>query len=348
MNRFRILIIAPFFPYPPTDGGKICIYSFIDYLRTYHEFHLLVPIRTYEELNQLEQLKSKWSDVTFHIVNETPPPKFTSKINKLLPVYGIKQSVDVLKRFKHNLKGKERNQYDFYRNSSNIFPFNPYNVEFVNILEGIFSSFHFDIIQTELTPVLNLVHLIPSTSKKVFVQIESRESVLKDYGESNSIDKTYADYITTSAAFLEYNYMSLYDAVFTLNENDQRTISGKCPSTKVYVSPFGLLADQFGSSAIPTRVQRLIFVGSENHFPNYDGLKWFLTDVVPHLKDRVDLIVTGNWQLSTKKEFKDLYRSILFTGFADDLSHYFSNSISIVPIRLGGGGNEVKGIAFNG
>jgi glycosyltransferase involved in cell wall biosynthesis len=84
-------------------------------------------------------------------------------------------------------------------------------------------------------------------------------------------------------------------------------------------------------------------MGGENHFPNYDGLKWFLTDVSPLFGAALPkLYVTGNWQDTTKNEFRKLYINIQFTGFVEDLLPYLTNSISIVPIRMGGGGMRTK------
>ena len=138
--------------------------------------------------------------------------------------------------------------------------------------------------------------------------------------------------------------MSLYDVVFALNENDRQTINVRCPNVKVFTSPFAVTDNQVNKIDIGSfRPLHLVFMGGENHFPNYDGLKWFLREVIPLLKmDLPNLYVTGNWKDETISEFSKYYHKIRFTGFVADLAPYLSNSISIVPIRIGGGGIRTK------
>jgi glycosyltransferase involved in cell wall biosynthesis len=346
MKRFKILVIPPFFPFPANDGGKICIFGFIDYLRKYHDFHLFVPIRTQDELDRLGLLKKMWNNVTIHVVEELPRPSQFSKAKQFLKKQPIIWLVDFIRSAKSRFRKKKKaiDPYQFYQNTKNTFPFFPFGVSYVNELTSILSANHFDIVQTELTPMLNLIHLFPRTAKRVFVHIESREDVLNDYGRFNSIDKPYADYITSSAAFCEYGYMSLYDAVFALNDHDKELIKLRCPGLKVFTSPFAILESQI--TRVDTnsyKAQRLIFIGGDNHFPNHDGLRWFLTDVIPQFKiDLPDLFVTGQWKKSTQNEFSKYYPKIHFTGFVDDLRPYLENSIAIVPIRIGGGGIRTK------
>ncbi len=138
--------------------------------------------------------------------------------------------------------------------------------------------------------------------------------------------------------------MSLYNAVFALNENDRQTINVRCPNVKVFTSPFAVTDNQVHKIDIGSfRPLHLVFMGGENHFPNYDGLEWFLREVIPLLKmDLPNLYVTGNWKDETISEFSKYYHKIIFTGFVADLAPYLSNSISIVPIRIGGGGIRTK------
>jgi glycosyltransferase involved in cell wall biosynthesis len=345
MRRFKILVITPFFPFPANDGGKICVFGFIDYLRKYHEFHLFTPIRTSDELIQLGRLKEVWTDVVIHTVDEIPSKNRSSKLKYFIKKLPIAQVLDLYREIKLRLKKKQNTDpYKFYQSTKNTFPFAPFEAKYVNKLAALLSSTQFDIAQTELTPMLNLVHLFPRDVKKIFVHIESKEDVLNDYGRFNSIDKSFADYVTSNAAFCEYSYMSLYDAVFALNDHDNKMISARCPALKVFTSPFAVLESQVTRVDLDSyKPQRLIFIGGENHFPNYDGLRWFLTDVINYIKiDLPDLYVTGNWQKSTQNEFSKYYSKIHFTGFVENLAPYLENSISVVPIRIGGGGMRTK------
>ena len=97
------------------------------------------------------------------------------------------------------------------------------------------------------------------------------------------------------------------------------------------------------SSKIPesTREDTLVFIGSPQHTPNPDGLRWFLEDCWPIIHDQarsVKLQVIGAWEDS------DIYReshvAVEFVGQLDEekVGYVMSKSlIGISPLRFGAG-----------
>jgi glycosyltransferase involved in cell wall biosynthesis len=178
------------------------------------------------------------------------------------------------------------------------------------------------------------------------VQIEGRSDVIYDYGISNNIDPDYVQYVAGNTKFIEYAFMKQYDAIFALSEADKINIQQNVTSkTKVYTSPFGILdADINDLDVDSLKFENLIFMGGEGHHPNADALSWFLTDIINKFTIRPfnKLYVTGEWSEKTINKYKQLYDCVDFVGFVDDLTPYLKNSISIVPIRIGGGGIRTK------
>jgi glycosyltransferase involved in cell wall biosynthesis len=345
MKRLKILIIPPFIPYPPDDGGKICIFGFIDYLRHNHEFHVFMELRNKCDRNSVEELARKWPEVFLHTIDNISTPKTSFWIKHTLKAFLIK-CLKLAKIYIWRVKSDiQLDPYHLYGDLRKITPFVPFGLKYIKSLSQLLLDQRFDIIQTELTPMLNLIHLFPNCSKKIFVQIESRESLLEDFGRANKIEDCFSKYISKNAGFLEYSYMKLFDAVFALNEKDKDMIQQNVPMVRVFNSPFSILDSQINKIDIGSYTPRhLIFIGGESHFPNYDGVKWFLSDIIGRVDSRYSPIiyVTGLWSKATMKEFKKEYDKIFFTGFVDDLTKYLKDSICIVPIRLGGGGIRAK------
>jgi glycosyltransferase involved in cell wall biosynthesis len=340
-----ILVIPEIIPFPPHDGGKLCIFGLIDYLRKFHRIHILLLSHNLQDKNDIQSLIAEWPDVIIDFVDlyrEERALSVTSKTIKL-----IKNSII---NFYHVLRTSNNNYnsgIDYSRyNAAHSTPFYPHSEIFIKKLTAILAEKKFDIIQTELVRTLNLVNLFPDDAKKIFVQIEGRGDVLYDYGMSNGFNHEYINHVAGNAAFLEYAYMRQYDAILALNESDELKIRQNVPSTvKVYTSPFGILDADIKKTDIDSfEAENLIFIGSENHYPNVDALNWFLTDIVAEIKNRPfkKLYVTGSWSEKTIERYRKLLDCIDFIGFVDDLTPYLKNSVSIVPIRIGGGGIRTK------
>jgi glycosyltransferase involved in cell wall biosynthesis len=342
----NILIIPGMTPYPPNDGGKLCIFCLIDYLRKYNKIQLLLLVYERNDIINIDRLKKLWPDVVIHYVDAIPNDDLINKKQQTLRV--VKNRLRQL--YKLIMAEKGNNSSDPYRKyePSRTMPFFPQPLSFIEKLESIIASNNFDIIQVETIDFINLVNIFPAEVKKVFVQLEGRADILYDYGVSHNLSRTYVKYIVGNASFMEHAYMSQYDAVLALCEPDsikiQKLVS---PGVKVYTSPFGLLDKDLDATKLDIDnyiPENLIFIGGEGHYPNLDGLTWFVTDVVKEFKTKPfnKIYVSGNWSEGTRNNLKQFNSSLEFIGFVDDLTPYLKNSISIVPIRIGGGGIRTK------
>jgi len=342
-RRLTILVIPGLMPFPPNDGGKLCVYGFIDYLRRYHNIHLLLMADSEGDKNYIEQLQSYWPEVSISHVDLFQRQVMPSNKTKFISI-----AKKFLKAFINLFQARQvpapENVYNWYQVNRTT-PFYPHHVSFIQKLESILSNTQFDIIQTELTWMLNLVNFLPVNSKKVFVQIENKSDVLYDYGISNDIHRGYLEYVVKNTEFLEYSYMAKYDAVFVLNESDRKRVQENLPDVMVYNSPYGILDRDIKKPDFGEYVsENLIFMGGENHYPNVDALEWFLSDIIPLFENRPfrKLLITGSWTDKTKERLSAMDKSVVFIGFVEDLDPYLKNSVSIVPIRIGGGGIRTK------
>jgi glycosyltransferase involved in cell wall biosynthesis len=86
----------------------------------------------------------------------------------------------------------------------------------------------------------------------------------------------------------------------------------------------------------------ILFIGSFIHKPNIDSLMWFVKNIFPLVKNRIEgikLIVVGS---NPTAEVLDLgTNDVVVKGYVPDASPYFENArIMVAPLRYGAG---VKG-----
>jgi len=329
-KSLSILIIPGLFPFPPDAGGKICVFAFIDSLRHQHNIHLFLSVYDETQKQLVELYKKKLSNVTIHTIEV-----IASKKTKLK---------NQLKKFVSHFFLREFQTYSDIDDVGFTSTVTLHSKAFVIALSELISKVKFDIIQTEYISMLNIVNIIPQNIKKIYVEIESRHAVLYDYGKAKNIDPVYIRYIYENAKNIELTYMKKYDAVFTLNDEDNIYLTKQLPGVKIFTSPFPVLdEDRMGPDGF-NNIDKLVFVGGEGHEPNHDAVLWLAKNILPevNLKHNLKLYVTGYWSPKTIKQVKALNNNIEFTGFINNISDFLRSGISVIPIRIGGGGLRTK------
>jgi glycosyltransferase involved in cell wall biosynthesis len=91
----------------------------------------------------------------------------------------------------------------------------------------------------------------------------------------------------------------------------------------------------------PKSTSVILFVGSFNHTPNYDGIEWFSREVLPDLRATAgksfEVQVVGGGMSPEKQEFLES-QGIRVLGWVQDLAPiYESADVVIAPIRYGAG-----------
>ena len=84
---------------------------------------------------------------------------------------------------------------------------------------------------------------------------------------------------------------------------------------------------------------KLFFLGGDEHFPNKEGITWFLDNCWAKLNVEnpgLTLHIIGNWSDESKTKYSN-HKNIIFLGFVDSLTDVLKDGIFIVPIRIGSG-----------
>ena len=352
-KKLDILILTPFSPYPPNDGGKICIFGFIDYLRKYHNFTCLIPAYTNTEYEQLAILKQEWPEVKIYIADLIDKTQFITnqeeKKRNLIRRFAsrIKKIIkkQIFRQDEVQKVSTKREAVDMLKRHDFCSPFGPIEKEYIAVLTTLLKESKFDIIQVELTRYLNLVKTLPSSSKIIFEQLESRHEILRDYLAIRGDDPNFSKYVVETCEDIENFLIGKYDAVLALNEEDGEYLKRKIPNLKVFISPFGVLEKDINRLLVNSVPVKIVFSGNGYHYPNYDALNWYLAEMhtLVYEKTKLKLYVTGNWPEDIRTLLKETYpETTEYAGYVENYSCFLENSIMIVPVRLGGGGLRAK------
>lgn len=344
----KILIWLPYIPYPLDSGGNKAIYSMIDHFRKDHDISIGLNIRSNgikahpkaRKLNLVNQLKQLWPEVTFYLYEgqdeyeETAYPQslfckalhflqhsFARKYKRAYHKWALRHKDGDLPRAKSLLNDQ-------------MMQYNPGFLRFVKDISGK----GFDVIQAEMYEFLFLGYLFPKNAKRVFihhelrfVRLQNEMALFREKGGNDLLA-----YEQSKAA--ELAALRAYDYVVTLTEYDRKILSRYLNPEKIIISPAAIM--QSGECYEFRECTDFVFVGSGEHEPNVDGLRWFADEVLPVLRKNdivIKLYIVGIWNEKQCQQYRNGYPEIIFTGFIDDLSLFLNGKISIVPIRMGSG-----------
>ncbi len=321
-----ILLLTVVFPYPVNDGGRSGTFKLIEYLRKEHSITLVCPSCTTENHLKLQEL---WPNV------------------KLLT---FQNSDNVSEGF--NLKGfikktisgqKKPSKMDIFKGSmllNNTDLVKYYFPNLIPLVQAELKRKTYDLVQVDFIELAPMVHFLPQNIKKIFVHHELRYKRM--YLEYNTLGyKDVAEeWKIANTKLLEVGLMNSYDKVICLTETDRKILElDGVDKIKMEVSPLPVEIIEHPINQPFIFKKRLVFLGPEVHFPNLDGIDWFLNNCWSKLLKNdptLQLSILGKWSQKGRKLFAE-YRNVTFEGFVEDLSTIMEGAIMIVPLRIGSG-----------
>lgn len=332
----KILVVTPYMPFPQNSGGKIAQFEFNNEMRHRFKMTLAFTMKP-EEQEALEELKGLWKNVDFkpYLITEKSFSdkfedilfRFSEFVNRLVGkgvfFFGCKTNLDKLLKenttlFRSKGFGFPRGFIDHFRNVS---------------LED-----NFEYVQVEFHQLISFAKYIPSSSYKIFVHHELRFVREKRELELFSFNSGFLKQVYRKNKKFELSALEQYDLVCTLSEVDKALLEKDLKKPILISSPVPIKAGK--SEAGFSSANKLVFLGGEDHFPNKEGVDWFLMNCWMPLKSEypdLKLSVIGKWHQSTIDGYAGVSGEVSFLGYVEQLYDELANSIFIVPIRIGSG-----------
>ena len=313
-HKLKGLIISPYLPEPNSNGGAIAQYFFLRKLSSIIEFTFIYINHNKSNLDLFKKLKEELPEVDFVIMDKSQQSWLLE-----LKIFIAK----ILSFFKR----KEMNLPNDFAVLPKIF-----QSDEINFVNNVINSKPFNFVQLEFYDSITLVNLIPSSIRKIFIHHELRTKKI----ELQSHSKGNKYYINTSK-IIEVSLLGKFDkiGVFNIKDYNYLTSSGL---ESVYFTPFGIPESLMERNHVSNSFNKFLFIGSESHFCNLEGLTWFLNNIyLPNYNlIKFPVYITGNWSRNTR-DFYQNFKKIVFTGYVDQLANLYDSSVLISPIISGSG-----------
>ncbi|PAM94232.1 hypothetical protein B4N84_14280 [Flavobacterium sp. IR1] len=318
----RVLVFSHKLPYPLTQGGAIAQFFFLEKLVKFYDITFCTVVSNENQKNNLKSLQSKLPDLNIEF--------YERKIQKRTLLQVIhKYFLRVKARIKKIVKNTSSLEKEM---QNNILPA-LLDKKLFDFLNDLISKKSFDLVQFDFYEALVLVPALPDNIKKVFVhhEIRSKRNELLNKGN----DK-YLDYLINCEEIFENALLEKFDSVIVFNEEDKNYL--KDINKPVHISAFGIPEELIQKKETSQEFKKFIFIGGEFHYPNKEGLEWFLDTIFIPNYNHIDwpIYIIGYWS----KNIVDKYSSnkkIIFCGYVSDLNEFYNESVMIVPVLSGSG-----------
>lgn len=316
----NILIISPFLPWPLNSGGNTGVFYMLEYVSKYENVFFLTSYdRWQNNYKHLEEIKKRLPSVKFLVYDYRK-----TKFHKYEYFRKILRRISMKIRFGDS---------SCPMNKLNITgAISPGLIDFVT--DAIISN-SIDIVQIEFLGFHPLIYAIPKGVKTIFVHHELgwiRNELT--YG----MDK-HSVFVKNYLKDSEISILNHFDTVVPLTEIDKNKLLEAGINTNVYVSTLAI-SNKVADYKKHSFINKLTFIGGNGHYPNFDGIKWFVSNVLPLVNEqRSDIIleIIGAWSESARNKINEINKNVVFKGFVDDLSEGLKDSIMVVPINIGSG-----------
>jgi polysaccharide biosynthesis protein PslH len=308
----KILWVAPFFLHPTTRGGQIRTLAMLSHLHRWHEIHFVA----FEHPGEPEGLRrsSEYSARAYSIPHESP--------NRGSPGFLLQAA--------GNLFSSMPLAVSRYRSS-----------KMRRQIDELLATQKFDRVVCDF---LFVAPNLRALDRSVLFEHNVETTIWQRHREnaSNPLMRTF--FASQARRMFEYEAGVCRQSahVIAVSETDASRFREMFGVSRVSAVPTGVDVDYFKPGPVgDIPATDLTFVGSMDWLPNVDGILYFSREILPLIRQRkpdCTLAVVGRNPSRETIELGIQDSRIRVTGTVADIRPYFWNSsVSIVPLRIGGG-----------
>jgi len=308
----KCLLLTPFVPHPPIDGGRVRMLALLEALAERCEVDVLALAREERDREAVAALRERGFDVEAVFEEQPSPVAIARGVARGSSLYLAK-----------------------YRSR-----------RFGEALAARLRASRYDVVQCEYPYTGQYRLSTPRSGARWVLDAHNVEHSLSRQlgelsGQGRPIYRLYARRETAARRREEVNICRAMDAVVTVSENDRAALAAVVPGLRPAVVANGVDLDRFSpdrerESARPTGV----FVGKLDYRPNVDALRWLTSAIVPQVRRRIpefELIVVGSGD-SRHVESWCREPGVRFVGPVEDvLPHLQEAWVAVAPLRAGSG-----------
>lgn len=309
----KLLLIFPFTPYPPDDGGRIGFFNPIKYLSRQHELGVLY-LGTDAEESAAEELRQFCSDVfVFRRSQRTEWLRLARGV--------ISSPPGTAARYWYRAAG------EFIRNT--VRKFKPDLVEFHHLNTATYRTYAAE---------------IPAILREHNVEFK----VWERYSETTGglLQKAYAGWTAPRVRRYEAESVSRFARCIVVSEADAAYLRELCPDSRIGVIPSGVDTEYFyPSSEAAEEPYRMVLTGSFAWKPKQHNLRVLLTEIMPRIRAKVlqaTLYVVGKGVPADLVKLAAATPGVTVTGPVPDVRPYVRQASLVLNYLESGGGIALK------
>ncbi|MBU2019122.1 MAG: glycosyltransferase [Bacteroidetes bacterium] len=328
VTKQKLLIIPSWQMWPLHSGGARAQNFMFESLSDIYELHVLteatgiIDLKSYQ--NHFPEVQVHFYDIKAKkpsIIETRFLEKSLHKFKSLLPKKKVNPKKEFIKTYKERL--------------TELSKVNASKSEKIKELD---LKFQFDFVQYEMDFQMPLLQTYVPKGIKILVLHEVVFCIL-DQMKAIFLDNALRDLENDFDKYFK-KVVPLFDRVVLFNKYDAFKMTSYIKKDKIYVSPYSISIQPKLIENKSTNSKNLVFVGSGFHYPNYQGLEWFLSNVFAELLisfPDIKIYITAKWQLEFQRRFKS--DRIIFIGYTsnEELEKMYTENILVCPVAFGSG-----------
>jgi len=295
----KILIISPYFPYPPFDGGKNRIFNLIKHLSAKNDIYLLSyiePGKSFSDINEMGKMCKK--------------------------VYAVERD-----------ESKMILGADIPRSISFC-----YTPEMVEMLGRVITEVNPDIVQIEFLVMTRYLHHLKGLPA-IYTEHDISNINFEQSFHDRDLPEHLRFIEWHRLVKYEKKILGMFDAIIVLTERDQKILKEFSPASKSTLIPTGVDTGYYSFRSEDIGDDNLVFVGNYRHYPNYDAFKYFVCEIFPEIvkkRENSKFFAVGSGVIGDMKKFAS--ENVIITGEIEDIRPFLKKAaVFVAPVRLGGG-----------
>ncbi len=301
----NILVIAPFFPYPLTQGGKITIFNTLKYLSREH-------------------------CVSFACLTDVPISDYGPLREYCAEIVVIERKAQTIRDLCTFLAGE--------------YPFNAVKLHsevFVRNLQELMARRTFDLVQIEFS----LMWRYAGIFKEIPCTLDAHNIEHRIIGQNrincrNPLKKLLYAMEERKLKALEERAWRECDLCFTVSSNESSVIAATLENDDKLITMVGVDLARFEFQFKQSFGMRLLFVGGLNYHPNLDSSDYLLREILPLIRARmpeVRLDIVGHELWRIVGLFPENSGVELHENVPEILPWFREADLLVVPLRYGAG-----------
>jgi len=309
----RILLLSPWLPWPPHDGGRIRILETLRFLAARHQVTLLTHVTSQQERAHVNAIRDLCESIEVEFVSGDALHRIGRVAVGMVQGYPVIQSIYYSRRLARRLA-------------------------------ALTSENRFDVIQIEFSMIARYAQAISPrcTAKRVLsthnieTQRFEREIPLAPWGLRRMA------LMSNAALFPDWEQKSvrLFDGAVAVSEHDRDWLQRHLRRGRVALVPNGVDTTYFHPDPQAKVGSSLVFTGVMDYPPNVDAVVWFVEEIFPRLRERYPQLrfdIVGARPSPRVLALRDR-EGVNVTGEVPDVRPYVREAAAfVVPLRSGGG-----------